>query len=478
MQIPSDEVSFAALSVVDTGRVFRWKGRLFRAIPAESALATRALFEAGLVAELVSRRLLIPSRITDLKLDGFAFVIEHELVQTVTYPREWSFSMVRAAATLILDLNEVARGFGYQTKDCNGYNVLFTGAAPVFVDLGSLIPTPTPGKALLSHNEFLAAYLYPLQLWRIGGQYLGERALPRTIGSLCRPETYLRIRWPFLRMLSVRTIRRLIQDWNGLKTIRYRNLALHSRRIPRLLYPAALAFQRWDPFAGLASIPALRRRLKRLRPREEVTAWSQYHDRIVRDSAEGRTPRFERIVQKVLSLGASSVLEIGGNQGIVSRMIKADRAATRVVCTDADAAAIDKGYCQATDRGDHIEWAVLNPFSPESSPVETPSSERFKSEAVLALALTHHLTLTCELRIDYVLRVIESYASCYVLVEFMPLGLADGRHTPPPTPTWYTEEWFADAFCKRFQFLERTQLESNRVLYVGAVRPPRGATAA
>lgn len=477
MQIPTVEVSYAALSVVDAGRVFRWKGRLFRAIPAESVPAVRALFESGLVAELTSRGLLVRSEITDYELEGFALVIEHELVPTVTYPREWSFSMVRAAATLILDLNEVARRFGYQTKDCNGYNVLFRGAAAVFVDLGSLIPTPTAGRALYSHNEFLAGYVYPLQLWRLGGQYLGAQTLPRTIGSLCRPEAYLLIRWPILRWFSVRTIRRLAQDWNGLKTIRYRNLALHARRIPRSLFPAMLAIQRWDPFALLASIPALRRRLKRLRPREEVTAWSQYHDRIVRDSAEGRTPRFERIVQTVSSLGVSSVFEIGGNQGLVSRLIKASNAALRVTCTDADAAAIDKAYGLAADRGEAIDWAVLNPFSPESSPVETASAERFKSEAVLALALTHHLTLTNELRIDYVLGVIEAYSSRYVLVEYMPLGLADGQHDPPPTPAWYTEEWFAAAFRRRFRLLERTQLESNRILYVGEIVPQHLAAA-
>ena len=57
----------------------------------------------------------------------------------------------------------------------------------------------------------------------------------------------------------------------------------------------------------------------------------------------------------------------------------------------------------------------------------------------------------------------------------MPLGLADGEHVPPPTPAWYTEDWFAAAFRRHFQLLERTQLEPNRILYVGAVLPQRRA---
>ncbi len=50
---------------------------------------------------------------TDYKLDGFDLVIEHQIVEVVSYPREWSFSMLKEAALLILRVNEVAGEFGY-----------------------------------------------------------------------------------------------------------------------------------------------------------------------------------------------------------------------------------------------------------------------------------------------------------------------------------------------------------------------------
>lgn len=54
----------------------------------------------------------------------------------------------------------------------------------------------------------------------------------------------------------------------------------------------------------------------------------------------------------------------------------------------------------------------------------------------------------------------------------MPLGLHDGK-TGPKVPDWYHEEWFAEEFRRRFDLVERIQLEPNRVLYVGKLRAPQ-----
>jgi hypothetical protein len=78
------------------------------------------------------------------------------------------------------------------------------------------------------------------------------------------------------------------------------------------------------------------------------------------------------------------------------------------------------------------------------------------------------LTLSQNFRIDYVLDVIGLYARRYVLIEFMPLGLFYNG-VAPPLPDWYTENWFSEAFSRKFKLIERVQLEPNRVLYVGEV---------
>src|SRR4249920_2029101 len=102
MRISPAEVKFSNLSLVDEGRVFRWNGKLFRSIRAEHNKAVQRLFSSGLIDALVKEGVFVHSRITDYKLDGFELVVEHQIVDVVSYPREWSFSMLKEAALVLL----------------------------------------------------------------------------------------------------------------------------------------------------------------------------------------------------------------------------------------------------------------------------------------------------------------------------------------------------------------------------------------
>ena len=155
------------------------------------------LFSSGLIDALVKEGVFVHSRMTDYKLDGFDLVIEHQIVEVVSYPREWSFSMLKEAALLILRVNEIAGEFGYQINDCQAYNVLFVGEMPVYIDLGSFIPLQRKAS-MLALDEFLRTYYYPIKIWSSVGVAWGMRAVQRP-GLLLDTEDYLRCRWPIFR---------------------------------------------------------------------------------------------------------------------------------------------------------------------------------------------------------------------------------------------------------------------------------------
>jgi hypothetical protein len=96
---------------------------------------------------------------------------------------------------------------------------------------------------------------------------------------------------------------------------------------------------------------------------------------------------------------------------------------------------------------------------------------RFKSEAVLALAVTHHLILTQNYPIEYIFHRIERFSEKYVFIEFMPLGLYS-KGVAPKVPNWYSTEWFRNNFSQHFELLLEEQLEANRILFVGKIRSP------
>jgi hypothetical protein len=320
MRISRAEVKFSSLSLVDEGRVFRWNGKLFRAIRAEHNKAVQRLFSSGLIDALVKEGVFVHSRLTDYKLDGFDLVVEHQIIDVVSYPREWSFSMLKDAALLILRINEIAREFGYQTKDCQAYNVLFAGETPLYIDLGSFIPFQQKELALLSLDEFLRTYYYPIKIWASVGVAWGSRAVQRP-GLLLDTEDYLRFRWPIFRWAVADPVGKLISKVYKVCSLTDELFSEVGKRHPP--WKVFLAESCRNLRGSLASFEKLRSDIQRVKRRANKTPWSDYHDSLTRQSGEiTLSPRFQHVADLLISLGVSSILEIAGNQGVLSRALK------------------------------------------------------------------------------------------------------------------------------------------------------------
>ena len=92
-----------------------------------------------------------------------AAVLRHERIPFVSYPYEWTFSMLKDAALLQLDLLLAALEHDMVLKDSTPYNVQFKGARPTFVDVGSF-ERMREGEPWVGYRQFCMLYLYPLLL--------------------------------------------------------------------------------------------------------------------------------------------------------------------------------------------------------------------------------------------------------------------------------------------------------------------------
>ena len=95
--------------------------------------------------------------------EEWASVLEHERVPFISYPYEWSFSMLRDGALLTLDLLSEALDAGFTLKDASAYNVQFIGARPTFIDIPS-IERWREGETWSGYRQFCQLFLYPLLL--------------------------------------------------------------------------------------------------------------------------------------------------------------------------------------------------------------------------------------------------------------------------------------------------------------------------
>ena len=125
-------------------RVFVRGGRIHRALSAAALADWERLAATRFFADLTGRGSLPRTErvaMTESELlslsPRFVAALEHETLPFVSYPYEWSFSMLRDAALLTLDVLAAALAEGMTLKDASAYNVQFRAAQPVFVDIGS-----------------------------------------------------------------------------------------------------------------------------------------------------------------------------------------------------------------------------------------------------------------------------------------------------------------------------------------------------
>jgi hypothetical protein len=402
------------------------------------------LLGSGFIDELTARGLFPATRILDSEM------VEHEAIEPLTYPREWSFGMVKAAALVFLDVAEAAWRRGYTLQDAHLFNFVFRGAQPVWVDIGSFVPQAQASAPLPWLAQFHAGVLAPLCMWADGAPYLARAAIRHPAAAL-PVEEFIAYRHPWLRGGPAWLGRlRQILGWRP-------GAASITEDSPRARLFRAL-FARKAP----AVFERLRRAVIPLRA-AAPSAWGAYQD----EYDGGLPERFRRIVQIVDTHQSRSLVELGGNAGVLSRALAEGHPERRVLCTDYEAAAVDRLFARMQAGGPpNLAAAVLDFMVPEYTPAETPPAERFRGDCVLALALTHHLLLSQGYDYDQVLARIREYTTGLALVEFMPLGLHDGR-SAPPVPAWYGEEAFAAAFARYFTPMGREQLDANRILLVG-----------
>jgi hypothetical protein len=469
MIIPYSEIKFTNLSNADYGKLFTWKGRLFRGIYKKNTSAVKEIFNSGVIQELTEKKYFIKTWISDQEFETFDLVLEHEIIKTVIYPREWTFSMLKASALLVLNLNEVAKKYGFKTIDCHTYNILFKNSNPIYIDFGSFRKCNHSDSILSSYHEFMISYIYPLRVFAYVGQYFGRHSAIESITSGFIPvDEYIKIFYPSLRRFNNNLLVKFIHFIHVFRTLHYRDLTKINRKFIKKILYFILKTQIYKLVSGPAKIATLRKYINQIKQRSNNSRWSDYQYQLPKSQEKNLTNkehRFSIIEKKLLSLNVKTITEIAGNQGVFSILINKHEF-DKIICIDSDSYALDVGYLLAQKKYLNIEWATLNPFASNYSILENPPHVRLRSELVLALALTHHLILNQYINISKVIEILALYTTKYIFLEFMPLGLHNGI-SAPPLPDWYNIENFSLEFSKFFKITEICNLEKNRILFIG-----------
>lgn len=442
----------------------------------------RELFDRGIVKELVDIGHIPPTWISEEKIPGYAMVLEHEHIERLTYAHEWTFGMLKDAALFVLELRELLSARGYDLVDAHCDNVTFHHGRPVWLDFGSLVKNPTP-RLWAARRRFEQSFVYPLLLWSQLGEFAGRRLL---LGGdyMPREAALLGTSW-WARRLSPAGLRRVCTLLDNYFSIPGAPPAILRQKLGRIALWRGLA----ATFPGLAErlfqaaiqgrLPfhchagdRLARRIRGIAKRGYNTRWEDYHTGVLKEVSAFETyPRFRRLVALLKDMAPASVTEIGTNQGALARLILQEITPAEMVCLDIDDGALDRYYLRNRDARElRVTHAVLDVMRPFSLLPKLPATDRFKSEALVALAVTHHMVMGQCNSLDYLFTRLAGFTRRWILVEYMPHGF----HTEPvdtPPPETYSAAAFDAAFRRHFEVIGIETLEPTRVLYVGRLRP-------
>jgi hypothetical protein len=400
-----------------------------------------------------------------LRGDTWVRVLEHARIPFLTYPYEWTFSMLRDAALVHLDLLLDALGSGLTMKDGSAYNLAFSGARPVFIDVGSLQPV-RQGEPWVGYRQFCQTMLYPLLL-QAHKDVRFQPWLRGQVGGIAPQE-----------------LARLFVGRDRLRAGVLKHVALHGAMDRRLSGARTQDTRRALKAAGFstelqrAAVAAIRKLVAKLEWRRSASEWSRYQATSTYSDAE-RQIKAAFVERALQGRDARLVFDLGGNDGTYSRV--AARHAELVVCADGDDLVLDGLYRSLRREGEHrvlpayLDLADPSPGLGWRGRERAGFFDRARPDAVLALALLHHPAITGNLPLAHLVDWLHDLGGRLV-VEFVdpadPMADRLLANKPPGMHADYRRDRFEHLLEARFALVERQPLPSGtRTLYHATPRP-------
>ena len=401
-----------------SGFVFFRNNEVFRTIDETCCAVLTELADQGKLEDWVERNVIVGTEfvqpgdlLTQLReeLPDTHQFLRHKPIQLVTYPYEWTVSMLADAGIHTLDLQIELLQSGCSLKDATAYNIQFVHGRPTMIDVAS-IEKPNRLDVWFAMGQFLQMFVYPLLLVRMRGWDL---------------------RSYFLSNLNGRDVESVAASFSRLQ--RLRPSLLLDLTLPLWLHRRAekqegsqrelLEKKVTNPAAQITNLKRLRRKLQKLsdgyRPHG---VWADYtkicnYDQTADDHKQ-------KLVRQILSeTSPTEVLDIGCNTGNYSFL--AAECGANVTAVDGDHDAIEVLYRRLRDNPAAINPLVVDLGNP--SPAigyrneERPSFlSRSEPDCVMALALMHHLLVSANMSLEAIRDQMYDLSQRDLILEFVP----------------------------------------------------------
>lgn len=448
-----------------SGFLFHREGVLYRQVNQLYRADYVHLMESGLYEKLTDSGLLVRHQEVNLEPDGslpsgraaLAYkVIQPELIPFISYPYEWSFSQLKDAALLTLKIQRTALVYSMSLKDASAYNIQFIGCRPVLIDTLSF-EAYRVGEPWAAYRQFCQHFLAPLALMAYRDVRLSQffrvfiDGVPLDLASKLLPG---RTRFNF-----------------SLATHIHLHAAAQQRYADKAVKKETLS-GRMSRVAFLGLLDSLEASIRKLSWKPAGTEWAKYYTDT--NYSERALEHKRQVVEDFLKqLNPGKIWDLGANTGMFSRIASTQGALT--MAFDIDPAAVDLNYREAASRRDSLLLPLVIDLTNPSPSMGWQNQERMSllergpADAVMALALVHHLAISNNVPLESLATFFAQIAP-WLIIEFVPKTdsqverlLATRQDIFPE----YNPDGFEQAFSKAFTIRKvEPVLDTERQLYL------------
>jgi ribosomal protein L11 methylase PrmA len=447
-----------------SGFLFTRQGELYRQVNQSYQTHYDMLMTSGLYERLLKSSLLIPHQEVDVEPADPAQayrVISPERVEFISYPYEWSFSQLKDAALATMAVQKKAVEAGMVLKDASAYNIQFHHGRPVLIDTLSF-EIHTEGEPWVAYRQFCQHFLAPLALMAMVDVRLGQ---------------LLRIYIDGVPLdLAARLLPRRTRLDLGLATHIHLHAAAQKRFAGRAEKPQTAHKMSRMAFLGL--MDSLEGVVRKLTWKPAGTEWGDYYTASASHYTAAAFEAKRQVVKEYLErIKPRQVWDLGANTGEFSRLAAEQGIPT--LAFDIDPAAVELNYQAVVAKKETHLLPLLMDFTNPSPGLGWHSRERealferAPADALLALALIHHLAIANNVPLPHLAEFFRSLGR-WLVIEFVPkedsqvqILLASRQDIFPD----YHTESFEAAFGQVFTIYEKRSLpDTGRIIYLMEAR--------
>jgi len=393
------------------GQIYKYKGRIIRIIKKFGKERYEHIKQKKIIQESVDNNFLIPTKevteeFKDLKLDQGHYFLEHQNIDYISYPYEWSFSQLKTAALHHLNFQLFLLDRDIKLIDSSAYNIQFIDHKPIFIDVLSL-DKYSEGDYWTGHSQFLQQFLNPLLLRSIKGIQFNEWYK----GSLDGIKTSdLNDMLSFKDKLSLNIFLSVVL----LSKFEKENKIDPKKALKKIKSRKSLSKNSYKSI-----LLQLKNWIQKLKPLTKKTDWDTYSiSNTYKKEEEDRKLNIVHNFSKIHRPGI--IADIGCNDGIYCcESLKAG--ANKAIGFDIDLNSIDRAYLNSVKKNLKflpLYFNVMNPSSKLGWNENERESfiDRSKFDAIISLAFVHHLTLANNVPLDQAIKW---------LMKIAPIGLIE-----------------------------------------------------